>query len=535
MRAFAEAKRKLVEKGGDALKAATGGAQQQEESGGTTEAEAADTARSLEAFVDGKFMTVFMTLLTIFALWGDNVRVALFDKDADTVFYILFVIALFMFVLEFLINTVAKPDYKWGFFFVLDLISALSIIPDIPWIMSGIAYIMNGESNTTEPSSSAGLDGARTARIVRLVRLIRLIRIVKLYSMVSKAQDADQEEKLKAQARAAQNAKQVLSGAPAALKRIEASRLGRALSEQTTRRVIIGVLLMLFMLPLLQSSETDQSFYVGLAQLYWFGRSNCTVTTDNVPLGCGGNVVSVDSELGTWNQTDSCAGMQPKPSCPYRDEEMTTYSYTPIECSATTVSQTNNGLACDKAVAYARFEMKSLKRRSNALDMISTLFVCILLATLSIQFQNDTQKLVIAPIEKMVNIIKQLAEEPLRKPDAHSEDNHTTAANDNDSPGASNGHTNGGPQLETRMLENTILKIGRLLQVGFGVAGAEIVSKNMSCGDGELNIMMPGRCIFGIFAYVGMRRLATLADQSGRDITILVNRIAAIVHGCAKR
>ena len=42
------------------------------------------------------------------------------------------------------------------------------------------------------------------------------------------------------------------------------------------------------------------------------------------------------------------------------------------------------------------------------------------------------------------------------------------------------------------MLENTILKIGGLLQVGFGEAGAEIIGKNMSSGDGELNIMMPG-------------------------------------------
>ena len=36
-----------------------------------------------------------------------------------------------------------------------------------------------------------------------------------------------------------------------------------------------------------------------------------------------------------------------------------------------------------------------------------------------------------------------------------------------------------GPQLETTMLENTILKIGGLLQVGFGVAGSQIIGRNM--------------------------------------------------------
>merc|ERR1719487_2825564 len=117
---------------------------------------------------------------------------------------------------------------------------------------------------------ASDLQSARTARIVRLVRLIRLIRIVKLYSMVRKAKDADSEEKFKAQARAALNAKQ------AALKRVEASRLGKVLSEMTTRRVVVGILLMLFILPLLQYDNKDNSKLWGLSQLTWFGRSNCT-------------------------------------------------------------------------------------------------------------------------------------------------------------------------------------------------------------------------------------------------------------------
>jgi len=54
------------------------------------------------------------------------------------------------------------------------------------------------------------------------------------------------------------------------------------------------------------------------------------------------------------------------------------------------------------------------------------------------------------------------------------------------------------------MLENTILKIGGLLQVGFGEAGAQIIGKNMSSQDGELNILIPGRKIFAIFGEVGI-------------------------------
>jgi hypothetical protein len=51
--------------------------------------------------------------------------------------------------------------------------------------------------------------------------------------------------------------------------------LGKALSDTTTRRVIIGVLLMLMVLPLLTHSEIDFSSEYGLREIFWFGRSNC--------------------------------------------------------------------------------------------------------------------------------------------------------------------------------------------------------------------------------------------------------------------
>lgn len=56
---------------------------------------------------------------------------------------------------------------------------------------------------------------------------------------------------------------------------MEPSRLGKALSDTTTRRVIIGVLGMLMVLPVLTYSNDDFSSEYGLRSLFWFGRSNC--------------------------------------------------------------------------------------------------------------------------------------------------------------------------------------------------------------------------------------------------------------------
>jgi hypothetical protein len=59
------------------------------------------------------------------------------------------------------------------------------------------------------------------------------------------------------------------------MKETDPSKLGKALSDTTTRRVIIGVLLMLMVLPLLTYGEIDYSSEYGLRELFWFGRSSC--------------------------------------------------------------------------------------------------------------------------------------------------------------------------------------------------------------------------------------------------------------------
>jgi hypothetical protein len=45
--------------------------------------------------------------------------------------------------------------------------------------------------------------------------------------------------------------------------------------------------------------------------------------------------------------------------------------------------------------------------------------------------------------------------------------------------------------METVILEQTIVKIGALLALGFGEAGSKIIAQNMAGGDG-VNPMLPG-------------------------------------------
>jgi hypothetical protein len=76
-----------------------------------------------------------MALVTIFALVGDDLRLWLTTKVADLYFNTAFAISLFLFALELFLNSMIIHEFKYSFFFWLDMIATLSLIPDISWIM----------------------------------------------------------------------------------------------------------------------------------------------------------------------------------------------------------------------------------------------------------------------------------------------------------------------------------------------------------------------------------------------------------------
>lgn len=538
----------------------------------------------IDSYADGTIANIIMTLFTFYALFAEDIRVAAFGKDADFPFQIVHTIAFSLFLLELIIFSVVRSDYKWSFFFWLDLIATFSLVADISWIWYPISSLLHQNDNSSNSRGNTTQVGARASRIVRLVRLIRLVRIVKLYKYFSKANDEEEQEKLREQAKTALNAKQ------AALKRVEASRLGKYLSEQTTRKVIVGVLVMLLLIPLLQVTDTDNQYFSGLTQIFWFGRSSscswAAPDTLSCPLGTltpswtttdgwrrmvftysqsgkeehrwvgedsdsemkypllwlrvpnfenAGRLEDIDSISTTINNTvhswyaDSrCTGTPYPSTCPYRESEVEEVAFLPQQCT--------DKIDCQQISANSRFLVRDIKKQDAIWSIITTIFVCTLLGTLAYLFSQDTQNLVIAPIEKMVNIVKQLANDPLRKPEI--EPTEDQIANTNEDEGLTfflKKRKRNGPQLETSVLEQTILKIGQLLQVGFGEAGAEIIGNNMRSGDGELNIMIPGKRVKAIFGFLDIRRFTDATEALQEDVMHFVNLVGRISHQCTHR
>ena len=119
---------------------------------------------------------------------------------------------------------------------------------------------------------------------------------------------------------------------------------------------------------------------------------------------------------------------------------------------------------------FVDYQFKSM------LNMCKTLLVMFILVLGTISFARDAKALVLDPIERMVNVVNKLSDNPL--------------ANTGDMLA---GSMDGDNKSETQLLEQTIVKIGQMLQIGFGAAGAAIIGKNMKSGALSPRVRAAGR------------------------------------------
>jgi hypothetical protein len=76
-----------------------------------------------------------MTSVTLFALFGDDFRLWFFDSTIDPYFYSVLSLCFVLFWLEILLNSCVVDDFKYSFFFWLDIVATLSLIVDIVWLV----------------------------------------------------------------------------------------------------------------------------------------------------------------------------------------------------------------------------------------------------------------------------------------------------------------------------------------------------------------------------------------------------------------
>ena len=169
----------------------------------------------INELLDNKYVTIVVSLMTLVALFGDDTRLAFLGKSADIYVDCLLLTCFIAFLAELVLQCFAKTGYNLSFFFWLDLVALLSLVPDIYFLIElftgdSAGLSVTGDATQVARAGRASRAGTRAGRLIKLVRLIRLVRVVKLYKQTKQAFDIREKKKQAEEKRAAAVAAQTL-------------------------------------------------------------------------------------------------------------------------------------------------------------------------------------------------------------------------------------------------------------------------------------------------------------------------------------
>lgn len=183
----------------------------------------------------------------------------------------------------------------------------------------------------------------------------------------------------------------------------------------------------------------------------------------------------------------------------------------------------------DKYTVIAQFTSRKTAVVGAFLGLGRTIFVCIVLAGSSIMLSNDSEQLVISPIEQMLRKVNRISDNPLeaaKEEEKEALEWEKVMKQDKATRMAKMEQA----RYEPSVLEKVIMKIGALLAIGFGEAGSDIIAENMK-KSGSIDPMLPGVKVFAVFGFCDIRYFAEVTEILKKDIMVFVNGIAEIVHG----
>jgi len=593
------------------------------------------------SIIDNKYVVGFTTALTICALTGDDVRLMATTASFDQYYNVMILFVFLVFGAECALSCIGKEDYFLGFFFWLDLISTLTLLLDITFVLPLLTRLFSGEEDNAggEASSArAGRSAKIGAKAGRVVRVLRLVRILKLYKAYYEAKMKKKREE-----------ERLARGTPGDeddwadedddnvedQDNVSESRVGKKLSETTTRRVICLILAMLLVLPILQVEMTpassaeygadyvmwsfmyyiagnvskveyekamlQYSYYhnwfareeqfcprgscadINYANLFWIGVTGTNLTAVREK----SSLARLDFEsIATFNRDASDQdfiynyGTMPQQaltilSSPWDvscDKDGTTHQYgLGLSLLADEIDGiVSQAVRCPSDLRSAEvdsfsprtmtsadgkqwnfqfsFDLRKYTMEVSLFSILTTAFVLVLLILGSMMFSNDAKRLVVTPVEKMIQRVEAIRENPLiaikmadeefkaeeiakAKNSRRSKDRAQVLAQEFLSCSMFCGK-GGNVPMETVILEKTIIKLGSLLALGFGEAGANIIGQNMSGSDtAGVNAMIPGTHVDCVIGVVRVKNFSTATEVLQAKIMTFVNQVAEIVHG----
>jgi len=192
------------------------------------------------------------------------------------------------------------------------------------------------------------------------------------------------------------------------------------------------------------------------------------------------------------------------------------------------------------------YDKRAWTRLEAYLSVGQTIFISIMVAVGAMVFSHDANALLLNPIERMMAKMETIKDNPLeamrlgdreyRREELEKQRQKELLAKKSKCTKwffkmKNSSHTK--EPMETVILEKTIIKLGSLLALGFGEAGAEIIGQNMKGGDSAgISAVIPGQKVDAIIGFCTIGNFTIATEVLKEKVMLFVNRIGEIVHGC---
>ena len=444
--------------------------------------------------INHKSFIIVSLICTLFTIFGMDLENFCFDSNADIYLSIALIFVFIFLIGEIILTCLIEEDmYICGFSFCLDCLTCLSLVFDLHWVASLLSTKMMLYTKDKWQLLKQLIKCLRT--FTRMIRVINLINHQNISNLNAKHKSTFKFESM--------------------LKK-------RVISLAIIIGIVTNICNPYLFLP---NQENIKKYKLSLETFNYFAVDEYLLNhTFNVYVNYynktytpllysqifGLTYQNNQMKLNTlrpleylkvvgdcYNSTDSDIGEESDSFFENEDEYIKSNSFETTCC-------------------IAIFDNSYYMRIYYLMNICQGFALSLIIIFSLLSFQRSIHILVVDPIKQMALKIKNLSLNPI----AALQENLTSLENKEKI-----------LPIEISVLINTITKLCGLLILGYGEAGAGIISSVMKDGGGsDLNPMIPGKKVLAIYGFCDIRNFTDTTEVLQEKVMIFVNEVAEIVH-----
>jgi len=325
-----------------------------------------------------KSFNAIIAISTIYAIVGMELAEASVGSRDFLILSILTFAALLFFSFEIVVSSFCIEYYNLSFFWWLDFIGTVSLLPDIDfiwpdaWSLDGLALARAGRVART---------GTKAIRVVRFFRIVRMLRLFRIVKLIGKAKGSDDDDGTNENDDVPENKTE------AEMKSYR-SRLAKRHAAVVEMRVVTGVILMLLVMPNLEFTHDDNSIFMGLEMLHMLVETSASNST-------------IDGVAEVYKMNEATLVTLSVGRFFFKREPIKAENVISTEADFTEGNWGN--------VKLAEYDLTEEIMASAWLNIGLTMFLSFLFALGSFVFNNDAHELMFQPFARLTQVTSKVS------------------------------------------------------------------------------------------------------------------------------